>query len=184
TRSRVGWQTFPTLRIDCCFGWRRRTWRYIAKSAGDRFGKKWHRRRSPNDSFKSIKTLKRTYGKDLDNFSRRFFANDVELPPKFSQQLRSRNGSPDAHAGEVTPDGVTAILSALPPLSRADSFLDTGTGIGDVVAHMALAIQVGISVGIEFQGHLFAYSNNLVFDRSSNDARGVVGGGSSQTLLI
>lgn len=83
------------------------------------------------------------------------------------QQLRSRNGSPDAHAGEVTPDGVTAILSALPPLSRADSFLDTGTGIGDVVAQVALAIQVGISVGIEFQGHLAKLSNIIIYTATS-----------------
>jgi hypothetical protein len=78
------------------------------------------------------------------------------------REMRGDRHSPDFHPGEVTPDGVSAMLAALPPMTAADTFVDIGSGIGNVVTQVALESSVGLCVGIEFQPHLADLSTTLV----------------------
>lgn len=108
-----------------------------------------------------LKTLKRTYGTNLNQFPKCFVNDQVSRPPPAArttkaypvdaivnvhqaismmfasvprQQLRDPQHSPDCHAGEGTPAGVSAVLAALPPLKPTDTFVDVGSDIGNVVA--------------------------------------------------
>ncbi|KAG2872812.1 hypothetical protein PC116_g27415 [Phytophthora cactorum] len=83
-------------------------------------------------------------------------------------EISSTDTSPDAYRGEVTPAGVTAVLSALLPLLRSDVFLDVGSGIGDIIAHVALATQTGMAIGIEFQDHLAQLSKTIIYTATAS----------------
>jgi len=146
---------------------------------------------------KSQQQLRR-WLKDLSSFPSRFFKDCTSVPsrsPTLShrpppasppsntdihlqvselfavispRQLWSTDSTPDAHPCEVTPTGVTAILSELPPLSLSDVFLDVGSGIGNIVAHVALATEVGMTIGIEFQDHLAQLSKTVIYTAAAS----------------
>jgi hypothetical protein len=76
--------------------------------------------------------------------------------------LVSSRHSPDHHPGEVTPNGLSAVLEAIPPMGATDTFLDIGSGIGNIVAQVALESRVGSCIGVEFQHNLAKISENIV----------------------
>ncbi|EGZ05204.1 hypothetical protein PHYSODRAFT_534456, partial [Phytophthora sojae] len=102
----------------------------------------------------------------------------------YASALRQPVHAPDCHAGEISPTGVSAILAVIPTLTIADAFVDFGSGIGNVVAQVALETCVGRCIGIEFQDNLaniamspavredidgcsVLFANNIVFEPTS-----------------
>eukprot|EP00644_Phytophthora_capsici_P012751 jgi/Phyca11/540458/estExt2_Genewise1Plus.C_PHYCAscaffold_50010 len=79
---------------------------------------------------------------------------DSVLPHKFK--------SPDCHAGEVSPSGISSIIAALPELQACDTFVDIGSGIGNVVAQVAIETCVGHCIGIELQSSLAKVSRTCI----------------------
>lgn len=145
-----------------------------------------------------LKTLKRTYGTNLDGFPRRFFSERLhsratsripiadavvrhqnyahgavaEIFRSVSRQdLQAPRRTPDCHAGEISIDGVTTMLSVLPPLKATDVFLDIGSGIGNVIIQVAVETQVGICIGIEVQSQLALLSKSLISSARATYAR-------------
>ncbi|EGZ13651.1 hypothetical protein PHYSODRAFT_510441, partial [Phytophthora sojae] len=80
----------------------------------------------------------------------------------YASALRQPVHAPDCHAGEISPTGVSAILAVIPTLTIADTFVDFGSGIGNVVAQVALETCVGRCIGIEFQDNLANMSKLLI----------------------
>lgn len=58
---------------------------------------------------------------------------------------------PHRNAGEVMPEGISALLAEVGPLDGRDLFLDIGAGIGNVVAQVALGTTVYQAIGIELR---------------------------------
>ncbi|OWY96504.1 hypothetical protein PHMEG_00033215 [Phytophthora megakarya] len=80
----------------------------------------------------------------------------------FSNVPRQPVGAPDCHVGEITPASISVILAALPTLQKTDSFVDFGSGIGNVVARVAMETAVGRCIGLEFQENLVRISKELL----------------------
>ncbi|GMF56295.1 unnamed protein product [Phytophthora fragariaefolia] len=76
--------------------------------------------------------------------------------------------SPDCHAGEVTPVGVSAVLAGISPLVSTDVFVDIGSGIGNIVAQVAMETRVAMCIGVEFQFNLPAVSEELIRKQAIN----------------
>eukprot|EP00644_Phytophthora_capsici_P019076 jgi/Phyca11/132140/e_gw1.137.8.1 len=133
-----------------------------------------------------LKTLKKTYGNNLNQFPKQFFigsprllrvscprrktnfptiSNDaqqqvIELFASISpQQIWPKGSSPDAHPGELTPSGVAALFatSRLPRLAKVFVHND------DIRTASSATQQAMYSSTVVF-------SNNLVFDPTSNNA--------------
>ncbi|KAG1686448.1 hypothetical protein DVH05_006587 [Phytophthora capsici] len=60
-----------------------------------------------------------------------------------------------ANAGELLPAGISTLLRELGGLNRSDTFLDIGSGLGNVVAQVALATSVNKAIGIEIRRDLY-----------------------------
>ncbi|EGZ10005.1 hypothetical protein PHYSODRAFT_338705 [Phytophthora sojae] len=106
-----------------------------------------------------LKTLKRTHGVSApDNIGN---VHDA-VSSLYASALRQPVHAPDCHAGEISPTGVSAILAVIPTLTIADAFVDFGSGIGNVVAQVALETCVGRCIGIEFQDNLANMSKLLI----------------------
>ncbi|EGZ24340.1 hypothetical protein PHYSODRAFT_481434, partial [Phytophthora sojae] len=78
---------------------------------------------------------------------------------------------PDQHTGEISEVGVTSMLSALPILKATDIFLDVGSGIGNVIAQVALESNVGCCVGLEVQRELAELSKSIVASAKDSHLR-------------
>ncbi|GMF63943.1 unnamed protein product [Phytophthora fragariaefolia] len=78
------------------------------------------------------------------------------------QQGDPRRRDPDQHKGEISEVGVTSMLYALSELKTTGIFLDVGSGIGDVIAQVALESIGGVCVGVEVQRELAELSKRLV----------------------
>jgi Histone methylation protein DOT1 len=85
----------------------------------------------------------------------RIFANVTRA------DVRQPSGRTNFNAGEVAPVGVTTLLSVL-NLTKADKFLDIGSGIGSVVAQVALQSDVSASIGLEIRRDLSAKSQQVI----------------------
>ncbi|EGZ06477.1 hypothetical protein PHYSODRAFT_531386 [Phytophthora sojae] len=100
-----------------------------------------------------LKTLKRTHGVSLNSFPRRF-----------RDQKSARTRLVGGHKVSA-PDNVGNVhdaVSIIPTLSIADTFVDFGSRIGNVVAQVALETCVGRCIGIEFQDNLANMSKLLI----------------------
>ena len=65
------------------------------------------------------------------------------------------SGSPHKNAGEVTPFGLTRLMSMIPEqVTSDDVFCDIGAGIGNIVAQVALQTPIKLCVGIELRKEL------------------------------
>eukprot|EP00644_Phytophthora_capsici_P006817 jgi/Phyca11/103478/e_gw1.8.447.1 len=62
---------------------------------------------------------------------------------------------PHRNAGELLPVGISTLLRELGGLDRSDIFLDIGSGLGNVVAQVALATSVNKAIGIEIRRDLY-----------------------------
>lgn len=64
------------------------------------------------------------------------------------------SGSTDFNSGEITVEGISSILLEIPDLSVMDSFADIGSGIGNILAQVALETPVRMCFGIECRPEL------------------------------
>jgi hypothetical protein len=64
--------------------------------------------------------------------------------------VRQQSGKTESNAGELTPTGTTAMIEAC-ALKPEDVFIDVGSGIGNVVAQVALQTNVLSVVGVEIR---------------------------------
>ena len=78
-----------------------------------------------------------------------------ELFATFTKALVTHKGGRAAHnAGELSIVGTTQLLEEIGGLNEDDVFLDVGSGIGNVVAQVALQTQVRKAIGIEIRRDL------------------------------
>jgi hypothetical protein len=92
----------------------------------------------------------------IDETFRHFTKSDVRQP----------SGKQHLNAGELAPDGVTAILNAL-DLTRRDVFVDIGSGTGSVLAQVVLQSEVSRAIGLEIRPEL-AEKSRVAFDRAKD----------------
>ncbi|ETP31187.1 hypothetical protein F442_19932 [Phytophthora nicotianae P10297] len=69
--------------------------------------------------------------------------------------VQSTTNLPHRNAGELLPTGISTLLRELGGLDRSDSFLDIGSGVGNVVAQVALATSVNKVIGVEIRRDLY-----------------------------
>ncbi|KAG1711340.1 hypothetical protein DVH05_008593 [Phytophthora capsici] len=69
--------------------------------------------------------------------------------------VQGANNMPHRNAGELLPAGITTLLRELGGLGRSDIFLDIGSGLGNVVAQVALATSVNKAIDIEIRRDLY-----------------------------
>jgi hypothetical protein len=67
--------------------------------------------------------------------------------------VAQKSGQSNLNCGEIHPIGLTRVLNAFADISRDDVFLDVGSGIGNVIAQVALESQARLCLGIEIQKH-------------------------------
>ncbi|KAE9081180.1 hypothetical protein PF010_g22089 [Phytophthora fragariae] len=65
--------------------------------------------------------------------------------------IMNDQSKPHRNAGEVMPEGISALLAELDPLDGRDLFLDIGAGVGNVVAQVAPGTNVYQAIGIELR---------------------------------
>ena len=92
----------------------------------------------------------------VDETFRHFKKSDVRQP----------SGKQHLNAGELAPDGVTAILDAL-DLTTRDVFVDIGSGTGSVLAQVVLQSEVSRAIGLEIRAEL-AEKSRFAFDRAKD----------------
>jgi hypothetical protein len=141
-------------------------WDSLAASIGKR-------RLSRNVLRERLKTLKKTYGKGMCKFPRRFFASSsptyaVAVSPRFqlyrdesvamsrlfdglpNRAIAQPPGQMHLNAGEVSIQGVSVLLAAL-RLTALDVFGDIGSGVGNVLVQVALQTVVRECIGVEIR---------------------------------
>ena len=76
--------------------------------------------------------------------------------------VRQCGGQQHLNAGEITMASLTKIIDVIGDISPQDVFLDVGSGVGNVVAQMALATTARFSIGIEIRGDVANLSTELL----------------------
>jgi hypothetical protein len=71
-----------------------------------------------------------------------------------ASDIRQEAGRTQNNAGELLPQGVSAMLAAMEPLSDDDVFLNVGAGIGNILVQVALTTKVRRCVGVEVRDDL------------------------------
>ena len=128
-----------------------------------------------------LKTLRNRYKTPLYQFPRRYFVDysdaasesrggtmsrSTVIPPFPAREayliideifssiklsdIRQVKAHTESNAGEIAPVGVTSIIEAC-KLRNDDVFLDVGSGIGNVVAQIAIQTGICCSIGIEIR---------------------------------
>jgi hypothetical protein len=122
-----------------------------------------------------LKTLKRTFGKNLDRFPRRTKRTSVSIPAPHSHpiveevfrdikksHLRQQAGQMHLNAGEISPQGLSIVMQCVPKLKSTDIFVDIGSGIGNVLVQVSLETSVGLCVGVEVRRDLVQLSRTVL----------------------
>ncbi|KAF4150094.1 Histone methylation protein DOT1, partial [Phytophthora infestans] len=127
------------------------------------------------------KDVKRDARANLDRFSKFFTGTSASrsvacrtsLPIKTRNMhtLRSSHYSLDWLCGEITASGVTALLTALPPLKVTDVFADIRSSIGNEVAQVAAETSVGMSIEIEIQKQFAVLSKTTIAQATPKHSR-------------
>ncbi|KAG2814354.1 hypothetical protein PC113_g9942 [Phytophthora cactorum] len=73
-----------------------------------------------------------------------------------ARDIRQDAGRTQNNAGELLPPGVAAMIKALGPLSKHDIYLVVDTGIGNVLAQVALTTCISKCIGVEVRPELCA----------------------------
>ena len=76
--------------------------------------------------------------------------------------IHQMSGKGHLNCGEVTYEGVTCILEALGDVNSTDSFADIGSGIGNVVAQVALEVPVQMCFGIDCQKKVVQLAKQII----------------------
>jgi len=66
------------------------------------------------------------------------------------------------NAHEITCEGVTMLVKMVENISIHDIFLDVGSGIGNVIAQIALQTPVGFTYGVEIRKDVVSLSKRLM----------------------
>ncbi|KAJ8533394.1 hypothetical protein ON010_g13860 [Phytophthora cinnamomi] len=74
------------------------------------------------------------------------------------QQLRTIHGAPECHHGEISANGVSALMGVLPPLKSTNIFVDIGSSTGTIIGTR------------NKESITIVFANNLVFSPSTNTA--------------
>lgn len=77
------------------------------------------------------------------------------------KDVRQEAGRVETNIGEITPVGVTKVIE-LCSLSDVDVFLDVGSGIGNIVAQVALQTAVTSVIGVEIRHDVAALSQGML----------------------
>ncbi|KAE8890928.1 hypothetical protein PF003_g24877 [Phytophthora fragariae] len=68
--------------------------------------------------------------------------------------VQGTNKMPHRNAGELIPSGISSLLRELGGICESDVFLDTGSGVGNVVVQVVLATNVAKALGVEVRQDL------------------------------
>ena len=139
-----------------------------------------------------LKTMKKMYGKDLTKFPPRFYtpllgrrkpkhtqrnvrespllehevaaAIDSMFKPITKATVKCSGSRVHFNAGELSITGVSNMIKSLGKITPRDVFADLGSGLGNVVAHVALQTNVGFCVGIDIRADLLSVSKKTLHD--------------------
>jgi len=75
--------------------------------------------------------------------------------------VRQPSGRLESNVGELEPEGTTAVIEAC-ALNSSDVFVDVGSGVGNVVAQVALETNVGTALGVEIRTELARQGSSLM----------------------
>ena len=81
------------------------------------------------------------------------------------------SGQAECNTGELTMVGVTMLLHAIGPLLPCDTFVDVGSGVGNVIFQVALESTVAKVVGIEVRRDLAELSQSLIVQHCATEGR-------------
>lgn len=86
--------------------------------------------------------------------------------PITMSEIQQQSGAVHLNCGEVTVSGVSCILGALGDITGYDTFVDIGSGIGNVLAQVALETSARFCFGIECQSKVVQVAKRIIL-RSS-----------------
>lgn len=75
--------------------------------------------------------------------------------------VRQPSGKTQHNAGELTPTSTTALVKVC-SLERKDVFADIGSGVGNVVAQVALQSEVSASIGVEIRSNIAKLGERMI----------------------
>jgi hypothetical protein len=75
--------------------------------------------------------------------------------------VRQSSGRLEFNVGELEPEGTTTVIEAC-ALTSNDVFVDVGSGVGNVVAQVALETNVRTALGVEIRAELARQGRNLM----------------------
>ena len=82
--------------------------------------------------------------------------------------VRQSSGRAEQNVGELSVLGVDTLIEAC-QFTPSDTFLDVGSGIGNVVAQVALQTQVKLAVGLEVRACVASMGQDLIAVRQAGD---------------
>jgi len=140
-----------------------------------------HTAKSKEQLRQRLRTLKRRFGQNLSRLPVRLRKTpSLTLPttPLYShlaqnaivqifgsidsRDVHQHSGKSHLNVGEISPESITSMIQALPILGPSDTFVDMGSGVGNVVVQIALETSVGKSIGVEIRAELVAMSNSCI----------------------
>ncbi|POM79392.1 LOW QUALITY PROTEIN: Hypothetical protein PHPALM_2955, partial [Phytophthora palmivora] len=71
----------------------------------------------------------------------------------------------------ISMHGVSILLSLLSPVKATDVFLDVGSGVGNVVAQVAIETPIGLCIGVEIQHELSLLSKAVIESANATQPR-------------
>jgi hypothetical protein len=77
--------------------------------------------------------------------------------------VRQAAGRTELNVGEISTDGVTYLIARC-QLQQADIFIDVGSGVGNVIAQVALESLVNRAIGIEVRANLASLGSKAIVD--------------------
>ena len=134
-----------------------------------------HLNKSRHTLQQRLKTLRRTYGKDLARFpARRIVGYQEPLASEEAQQIlemifahidkrdiHQSSGEAHLNVGEISPEGFSSILQRIGNLKRNDVFVHVGSGVGNVLAQASLETHACLCIGIDVRTEAVARSQEV-----------------------
>jgi tRNA G46 methylase TrmB len=80
------------------------------------------------------------------------------------EDVRQPSGRVETNVGELTPYGTTGLIEAF-ELTSEDVFVDIGSGVGNVVAQVALHTSIKMAIGVEIRAEL-AHQGRILMEQN------------------
>lgn len=77
-------------------------------------------------------------------------------------EVHQKSGKTHLNCGEITAAGVSRILKAIGDINSKDSFVDVGSGVGNILVQVALETPVWMCFGIEYRQDVVQVCRRLV----------------------